>query len=141
VGLNVVVYRNRKHLHLGPDEKFAQLDPDRGETYFENDELSRRHRERLQAAHLRLGNVTEIAFLRNEIVQLGELTGKLYSKILYSGSHAGDIIAINELPVLLQELISLRLTGRHSDEMRDFLIKLEGLVRAAINEPNPLVFV
>ena len=109
--------------------------------YLENDEIARKHRERLQAAHQRLGNVTGIAVPRNEILQLGAPTGKLHSKILYSNSHSGDFIAVNELPLLLEEIISLRETGKSSEEMEDFLKQMEGLVRVAINEPNPMVFV
>lgn len=141
MGLDAVVYRNRKNLQLGPDEEFAHLVPETGETYFENDEISRKHRERFQAAHRRLGNIAEIAFLRNEILQLGAGAGKLYSKVLYSGSHSGDFIAVNELPLLLEEIASLRKRGKHSEEMEGFLNQMEALVRAAINEPNPVVFV
>jgi hypothetical protein len=140
VGLDAVVYRNRKQLQLGPDEKFAQVVPETGETYFENDEISRRHRDRLQAAHYRLGNITEISYLRDEVLRLGAPTWQLCSKVLYSGSHSVDFIAVNELPSLLQEIVSLQ-TSEPSKELRDFLDEMEGLIRVAMREGNPIVFV
>ena len=92
MGLDAVVYRNKKHLQLGPHKEIAQLIPDTGEVYFENDEISRRLREQLQAAHFRLGNITEIAELRDEVIRLAGPNSMLYKRVLYSGSHSGDFV-------------------------------------------------
>jgi len=141
VGLDAVVYRNKKHLHLGEDEKSAQLIPERGEVYFENDELSRKHREQLIAAGARLGNITEIAELRDELSRLTVPASILREKVLYSGSHSGDFIPFDELSVLLDEIHLVRRTGKASRELQSFLDSIEELIRAATNETNPIVFV
>jgi hypothetical protein len=45
MGLTAVVYRNRRHLELGSDERASQLIPETGEVYFENDEIARKYRD------------------------------------------------------------------------------------------------
>ena len=141
MSLSAVVYRSKKHLQLGNDEGVAQFIPERGEVYFENDELSRKYRQQLQAAHTRLGNITEIAGLRDEIARLSVPSNILRDKILYSGSHSGDFIPLDELSLLLDEIRIVRRTGKASKEMRSFLDRIEELVRTATNETNPIVFV
>ena len=69
MGLDAVVYGNRVHLRMGSDEELAQLLPETGEVYFQNDELSRKYGPQLEAAAHRLGNVTEIAELREEVIR------------------------------------------------------------------------
>ena len=141
MGLDAVVYRNRKHLQLGPDEETAQLIPDTGQVYFDNDETSRRHYDQLKAADIRLGNISKIAELRDEMIQLAGTTNMLYQKVLYSGSHSGDFVPLDELRLMLDEIRSVRRTGKPSKELRRFLDQMEELIRTATNESNPIVFV
>jgi len=63
VGLDAVVYKNRRNLGLGSHEKAVQVIADTGEVFFEDDEISRRYRARRHASERRLGNITEIAEL------------------------------------------------------------------------------
>lgn len=121
MGLDAVVYRNKKHLQLGLDERASQLIPETGEVYFENDEISRKHREQVKAAEFRLGNIMVIAELRDELVRLVGPNNTLFGKILYSGSHSGDFIALRELPPISHEIALVRGTGRQSEEMNFFL--------------------
>lgn len=98
MGLDAVVYRNIAHLKLGSDEELAQLVSETGEVHFQNDELSRKYRPQLEAAEHRLGNVTEIADLREEIIRFVGPESVKVKKMLYSGAHSGDIIPLDLIP-------------------------------------------
>jgi hypothetical protein len=141
MGLSAVVYRNRKHLRLGSDENAAQLIPETGEVYFQNDEISRKYRDQRHATEHRLGNITEIAELRDEIARLIGPESLILQKALYSGTHSGDTIPVDSIPALLAELESIRSSRKGSPEMRRFITSLEELIRAAKDEGNPIVFV
>jgi hypothetical protein len=141
VGLDAVVYRNRQHLQLGHDAREAKTMQETGEVYFEDDEITRRYREQLKANKMRLGNVTEIAELRDEISRLAVPARILRDKILYSGSHSGDSIPVGKLAAVIDEIRSIRSTGNASKELNAFLDSIEELVRTALNETNPIVFV
>jgi hypothetical protein len=141
MGLDAVVYRNRKHLRLESDENAAQLIPETGEVYFHNDEISRKYRRQRHATEHRLGNITEIAELRDEIAQLIGPEALILQKVLHSGTHSGDTIPLDLIPALLAELESIRSSRKQSPEMRRFVTALEELIRAARDEGNPIVFV
>jgi hypothetical protein len=141
MGLDAVVYRNKTHLKLGPDEKVAQLVPQTGEVYFESDALSREYRHQLKAVANRLGNVTEISTLREEVARLIGPNAFIVQKILYSGTHSGDTIPVELLSSLSTELSLLRGTCEQSSELRGLISSLEELIRAAKDEANPIVFV
>src|ERR1700730_11277776 len=83
MGLDAVVYRNRKHLRLGSDENAAHLISETGEVYFHNDEISRKYRDQRRATERRLGNITEIAELRDEIAQLIAPESLILRKVLH----------------------------------------------------------
>ena len=140
MGLDAAVYRNRKHLKLGPDEKAAQLVPETGEVYFGSDEISRKYRDQRHAAERRLGNITEIAELREQITRLRGPESVIVQKVLRSGTHSGDSIPLDSIPALSAELNSIRNSREQSPELRRFVTSLEELIRAAKNEGNPIVF-
>jgi hypothetical protein len=141
MGLDAVVYTNRKHLNLGQDEQFAQCDPERGEVYFENDEPSRKHRVELTAAEYRLGNIAAISALREEAIRLIGSDSVIVQKVLYSGTHSGDAIPLESLPALSAELDSIIKAGKHSPEFARLINCLQNLIHAANAEGNPIVFV
>jgi hypothetical protein len=141
MGLDAVVYRNKKHLNLGPDEETARVIPDTGEVYFEKAELSKKYLTRHHAADHRLGNVSEIAELRDEVTRLAAPESPLIKKVLYSGTHSGDVIALGGLHELSAELDLIRKTGRESPQLQRLMGALEELIQAAKYEGNPIVFV
>lgn len=140
MGLDAVVFTNRKNLRLGADEKFALLDPKTGQTYFEDAKTERKYRDQLVAAEDRIGNIATVGALRTEVLQLLEPGSFTVQKVLYDGTHSGDRILIETLPVLSAELDRLNKAGYMSPLLREFVGKLEGLVRAANQESNPIVF-
>jgi hypothetical protein len=141
VGLDAVVYRNKTHLKLGSDENAGRLIPATGEVYFENDEVSRKYRDQVCAAEHRLGNISEISTLREEAVRLVGPESVILQKILYSGTHCGDFILVDSIPILQVEIDLIRRAMKQSEQLRQFANSLEELVRTARNEGNPIVFV
>jgi hypothetical protein len=89
VGLDAVVYRNRKHIEMGPDNARANVFHKTAELYFEddkNDKLLRKYQHKIQAVAHRLGNVALISTLNDEVSQLIGPESFLGRKILYSGT-------------------------------------------------------
>jgi len=141
VGLNAVVYRNKKHLKLGSDENAGRLIPATGEVYFEKNEVSRKYRTRIYAAEYRIGNVAEISALREEVLRLVGPESNILKKILSSGTHSGDVIPADFMPTLSAEIGSLSSATGQSEELREFVDSLKELVQASEIEGNPIVFV
>ena len=121
MGLNAVVYRKREHLQLGPDEEHATLVPETGEVYFEDPKLDRKYVHKREAVTHRLGNITAISILSDEVSQLIGPESFLDRKILYSGAHSGDAIPLQELDELSAELNRISETGRSSPMMQEFV--------------------
>jgi hypothetical protein len=141
VGLDAAVYKNRRHLKLGPDENALQVVPETGQVYFENDELSRKYRDQLRAVKHRLGNIAEIGALRDEVTRLIGADSLIIQKILYSGTHVGDAIPREFVSALSAELDSIGDESQRSPELQRFIGHLKELVQAAKREGNPIVFV
>lgn len=93
----------------------------------------------------RLGNVAMIASLSEEIKcwVKENLAPLICSRILYSGSHSGDTIEIQEIDQLREEIkvIKCRRDVRHSAELEEFLGKLEELALSAEKEKSPIIFI
>jgi hypothetical protein len=141
MGLGAVVFRKRDHLQLGPDAERARVVPETGEVYFDDDKLARKYDHQLKAAAHRLGNIALISTLRDEVPQLIGPESVLERKILYSGTHGGDTLPLQELDKLSAELYRIRETGRPSAYMWDLVSALEQLIQAAKDEGHPIVFV
>ena len=141
MGLDAVVYTDKENLDLGSDGQSAKHDKKTGEVYFDDDGLSRKHRSKLRGAHRRLGNISSIAALRYEVGQLLGPQSVLLEKVLYSGTHCGDVLSSESLPKLSAELVSIRKAGQRSPLLDELITSLEDLVRAAVSQRNPIVFV
>jgi hypothetical protein len=141
MGLDAVVYRNREHLQLGNDGAHAKVIRDTGEVYFEDAKLGRKYDHVRKSVAHRLGNIALIGSLREEVSQLIGPESFLERKVLYSGTHSGDVIPLEELDQLSPELNHIRETGRSSPRLKELVNALEQLVQAANYERNPIVFV
>lgn len=141
MGLDAIVYRKIGNLQLGRDKEHAKLDPATGEVYFEDPKLDRKYFNKREAVAHRLGNVTAIGVLRDEVARLLGPESFLERKVIYSGSHSGDAIPLDELDQLSADLRHIRETGRASPLMLGLVSALEQLIQAARNEGNPIVFV
>jgi hypothetical protein len=141
MGLDAVVYRNRAHIEMGRDEVHAKVIPETGEVYFEDDRLTRKYDHRREAVAHRLGNISATAELRDEVTRLIGPKSMIVQRVLYSGTHSGDAIPLENLPELSAELHAIRQSGRGSPHLHQLAGALEELIRAAKDENNPIVFV
>jgi hypothetical protein len=139
MGLDAVVFRNAKKLQeqYGPD--LFETDQTTGEAVPKSTEI-KIPRDNLFAVERRLGNLSQIVWLREVVSKLLPNPGSIIpSQVLYSGFHSGDSIRLNELPQLREEIALLKSKG--PPELREFIETLESLMNAAEAEGNPIVFV
>lgn len=94
--------------------------------------------------HHFIGNMAGVAFLRKILSQYPNALPITLSKILYSGIHAGDFIAADEVALLEPELKALSEThfddAEAEDWVRDFERKLRELVERALKVGKPISF-
>jgi len=142
MGLNAIVYRNLRSLRLECDRDRAYADPITGEVVFDDDNLAKKYsRNDFEAVAFRLGNISEIASLRDEIGGLLDDGSVLLQRVLYSGTHTADVIPLELMARLSAEVEIIAKSPRLSDELRAFVSKIKTLAGAAMNESNPIVFV
>jgi hypothetical protein len=141
MGLDAVVYKNRTKLPLDPERAGLRLDQSTGEWHSETDELPDAIRVAgIEAIHKRLGNASLIAAIAAETRSHMPTDSMLVSRILFSGSHAGDAILPETVESLKQEVLVLK-NSSPSPELTRFLNDLDELIAAAQDNNNPIVFV
>ena len=110
-----------------------------------------RWREQLACEHpggmllrYRLGNISLIGSLRSELQREPSRFPILFSKVLFSGSHAGDYIPFDLVPALQRELEGLadfRCSARKTDAfMSEFRTQMSALVAASLAVSKPITF-
>jgi len=123
----------------------AVKDDRTGEYYFPTPEHDGKFpREEFIGHEFWIGNVTGVAELRQEFIELtNPVNSLLQTRVLYSGSHSGDVIEFELLPDLEQEIRELLSRDRLklSDHAATFLKGMLELVEVAKTEKNPIVFV
>jgi hypothetical protein len=91
-----------------------------------------------------LGNIALIDLLRGELQREVERFPILCSRVIYSGTHAGDYLQVELIPDLQQELELLRefqCSSREADQyMKDFREKMFELASAALSIGKPIAF-
>jgi len=148
MGLDAVVYRSKKSLPFEHDTVGAILDvptgeydvPDRAlEPAFEQ----KFPRESRIAANKRIGNLALVSWLRERAFLVLKDRSIVLSKVLYSGSHSGDSIPVEQTIELRNELLQLGGSVEQPDRehMKQFVTDMLELVEAARREGNPIVFV
>lgn len=142
MGLDAVVYKNRAKLPLDPEQAGLKLDESTGEWYSTTDELPDAIKaEGLEAIHKHLGNVSQVAALAAEVGRFISPKSVLLGNILYSGSHAGDVVPPDKIDALKHEIAMLREASTLSPELTIFLNDLDELIRVAKENYNPVAFV
>lgn len=131
MGLDAVVY-------AGIPE---QVEVERGSEDAEVKALDPRPQEVI-AMHKRLGNASMIASLAGEIRPFIENDSLLLSKVLYSGSHSGDEIRVQDIDRLDSEIKSTRAMSGDSlsKALENFLKDMSDLVEKAKEQGRPIVF-
>jgi hypothetical protein len=148
MGLDAVVYRRLEEVPFPSDSDLSSVRVDEltGEVHFENAEAAVTRREDVVAIKKRLGNMALIAVLYKEISRvLGRSSppSMLLSKVLYDGTHSGDVIPVEELDRLKHEICLVRekAHSQGSHELEEFLSRIEELITASERQGNPIVFV
>lgn len=95
--------------------------------------------EERQLAAKRLGNVSQITFLRESAIRALGAQSLIVSRVLYSATHSGDSIAVAELHPLAREL-EILMGFAHAD-VQEFARDLLELVRTATRHERPIQFV
>ncbi len=112
MGLDAVVFKSVQTLPaMEPqDIRAMHVDELTGEAYFESERGARLRREDVVAAERRLGNSSHIATLRTEVRRVLEddFSPLLLSKVLYDGTHSGDVIRREDIGLLKLELSVLK---------------------------------
>lgn len=94
------------------------------------------------AIHRRLGNISMIGSIADETLPLVGKDSILFKKVLYSGSHSGDSIGLEDLDRLESEVKVLRESPTaRSSALEGFLKDLSDLISKAREQAMPIVFV
>lgn len=145
MGLNAVVYVNRKRLSLNQeDNSSAKMDEQTGEVYFDDPNLMDKYPANMfTAIHKRLGNANMIAEIVDKLSTILSKDSILLSKILYSGSHSGDTISIDSLNKLGLEInfVRERIPKDRSPLLDVFFNDITELIEMARMQGNPIVFI
>jgi len=147
MGLDAAVYKRLEELPFTKEElRLIAVDSRTGQLDFEDAALFRAWRDNVKAAEKRIGNIALVDLLKAEIERiLGSSSPEtlLISRVLYNGTHSGDIISLNDLASLKQEIALVRgiAENRASPELENFLADMEELVTASERHGNPIVFV
>ena len=147
MGLDAAVYRRLEELPFTKEDlRFVAVDPRTGQVNFEDAALFRAWSDRVKVVEKRIGNIALVDLLKSELEGvLGESSSGtvLIGKVLYSGTHSGDIISKADLGSLRHEIALVRGIRGHrmSSELDSFLADMEELVSASERHGNPIVFV
>jgi hypothetical protein len=144
MGLDAVVYKSAGSIAFDPVKEGARRDETTGEICFEGDVRGKEYpRSSFTAAEKRLGNILAIRALRIEVSTiLQNENSTLQQKVLYNGTHAGDVIGAEGLDELEREINVVRTkAGRKcSPRLQSFLKDFQELIDASRRESNPIVF-
>jgi hypothetical protein len=92
----------------------------------------------------RIGNVSLVAYVSEQLEaakrrRIGDFA-ILLSKVVYSGSHAGDCLTNDDAQLILAELQALKSLGNGDKTIRDFAATMHKLCEASIASGNHIMF-
>ena len=94
--------------------------------------------------HQRLGNISLIGLLRAELQREADRFPILLTRVIFSGSHAGDYLTVETIPALRRELELLgdfRCSTREADSfMAQFRAQMLELAATALSVAKPIAF-
>lgn len=133
MGLNAVVYTNKSNLAQELQDSSLLTDAETGEVHPTPRDAKRYSAEMFTAAHKRLGNSSLIGRVANEVSHTVSRDSVLMRKVLSSGSHSGDVVALNDVGRLESEinLVRQKTAGVRSTDLENFLNSLLELIEAA----------
>lgn len=145
MGLDVVVYRNKRDFETQVQNGILAVDIDTGEVYYpvEASKSTGGPLEGFVAFEARLGNSAKIGYLRSRLLPLLSAESFVCSKVLGSGTHSGDALRFDVVVRLREELdmVANDVTLTDEKEIAQFCATMKHCLDAAIREDNPIVFV
>jgi len=94
--------------------------------------------------HHRIGNLAQVGLLRSELQREAPAFPILLTKVLYSGTHAGDYLTLNDIADLkaeLERLVTFVCSQQSNQEYVDWLRRqMTELVEAATRVGKPISF-
>ncbi|TIT18023.1 MAG: hypothetical protein E5W70_30655 [Mesorhizobium sp.] len=139
MGLDVAVFKSASTMKREfPGFRF-QREPTTGECEVVHPEGVNLTLDAVTVCNWRVGNIAHVGALREAIAGLLGEGSALERIVLYSGSHAGDVI---DEPSFVELERELRLLESSTDAwVREFADGLSESIRMARREKNPIVFV
>ena len=142
MGLDAVVYKNRASVDVGKHSSEALVVPETGEIYFDQPQHYPDYpKEYFEAVSFRIGNISAVADLRDELRKTLGTNSSIERMILYSGSHSGDVVPPTKFAELEREIDALSQIEPKSSHLVEFLNQLSLLINAGRSNGNPIVFV
>ncbi|MER8399844.1 hypothetical protein [Mesorhizobium sp. M1348] len=139
MGLSAVVYKSASALEKEFPGYHFRCEPTSGECEVIYPDGARIPQDTVTACERRFGNISHIGVLRETIFGYLGKGSALERLVLYSGSHAGDVIKGASFDDLEGEL---RLIESSPEAVvREFADELLALISMARLEQNPIVFV
>ena len=143
MGLEALVYRDISSIPPELVSRSLECDPETGELFYPNATRPLNlPNDFAVARRIHLGNIGEIAGLRREVSQILGDSALIITKVLFSGSHSGDVIPPSFFNELEAELRRLELHPENlSHPVADMTFNLLELIEEAKRQNNPIVFV
>ena len=92
----------------------------------------------------RIGNISLVAFLREMLKRTPDKFPIMLTKVVYSGTHCGDFLSVQEVEALQSEVSHLSQVHGDNEEdecfLRDFQEQIHELVECALRVNKPIVF-
>lgn len=140
MGLDACVYFNREKFSDAIASGELAVEEETGEIYVVDHETSSFRDDDFKACEVWLGNTASIAELRDIIGAKLPADSIITSKIIYSGSHAGDYIELQLIGQLQQEIEHLRSLIKDHETLTEFLNEVSKLIDAAFEQKSAIVF-
>jgi len=141
MGLDAVVYKNIDNLPERVRAQVRVVDSLTGELEFMAPQPpSPDYNDSLLAADVRIGNISKVEWLREQIESRWPGTcSAILNVVLYSSTHSGDFIALDEIRRIKLEIDEIDCDAIPA-ELAVFFEQLGQLSDAAERESNPVVF-
>lgn len=144
MGLTIAVYDTKENLlkKYPINDTMLNIDEETGEVYI-NDTSNGNIKINNIIIEKKLGNISRINMLNDEFRKLLKNNSIILSKILYNGSHCGDVIKINDFEILKNEinLVKKNIFQSTKIEIISFLDTLLEVIKIAERYNKPIVFI
>ncbi len=133
------MYKNIKNVEIHTGKTQIKIDSETGEIYFDDPTFYKFYKKGdFEAISERIGNISEVSFLREEVINLLGTESYLLKYVLFEGTASGVVIKESDLGLIEPELLKLK-SYSLSQEMRQLIAKMTKLIAEARIQKNPIV--